>query len=263
MELVTRGLRIERGGRTLVDALEVTLRGGEIWVVLGPNGAGKSSLLLALSGIVPASGGTIELGGTPLGQLGPRERSRRLAWQGELPRAEFGFTVEERLGLVPSAARKPEAALDRLELGSLATRRLAELSAGERQRVELAALWLREAPVWLMDEPTAYLDLRHQVHWLETLRHERDHGRTIVVVLHDLTQAHAVADGALLVRGDGPVLAGPGEALMEPSALEDLYRTPLEQVRSSHGLALLPRYPAKKAKSEQRSQAHVAHPRPV
>ncbi|MCP5057165.1 MAG: ABC transporter ATP-binding protein [bacterium] len=242
MELLTHGLELRRGDAVLILDLDMAVGPGEIWAVLGPNGSGKSTLLLALAGVLRPTAGEVLLDGKRLSRWLPTERGQRIAWQGSLPSAEFGFKVHERLELVPSRTRKVNDALERLDLGPLAERRLFELSAGERQRVELAALWLRDAPVWLLDEPTTHLDLRHQVSCLDLLREEAGNGRSLVVVLHDLTQAHAIADQALLLRADETHETGPAVELLLPEKLEPVFGTRLHVAQGQEESALLPAY---------------------
>lgn len=242
MGLVVEGLRLVRGGRLLIDGLDLSLSRGSIWVVLGPNGSGKSSLLLTLAGELLATDGMVRLEGVPIQKWTPWRRAAQIGWQGALPSAEFGFTVGERLASVPEGSREVRDALEVLDLERFSSRRLGELSAGERQRVELAALWLREAPVWLLDEPTAHLDLRHQIRLLDLLREEARAGRTIVVVLHDLSQAHALADRAVALFGDGRVRSGPTDDVLEPAFLENLYGARVQYVRGESGNGLLPVY---------------------
>ena len=238
-------LGVQRDGRRLFSGLSLQVRAGEICVVLGPNGAGKSSLLLALAGWLAPSSGRVHLDGRPVLDWSPAARARRLAWQGGTSTADFGLRVHERLALA-GGRRGPERhrrALATLELEGMEERRLEALSAGERQRVELAALSLREAPCWLLDEPTAHLDLRHQVRWIGQLRRERRAGRAMVVVLHDLPQAQALADYAVLLRGDGHCRWGPARDLLCTTTVSALYRTPIASHRDESGTArLAPRY---------------------
>ncbi len=250
MGLVTQSLQLVRGGRVLVEELDLSFSSGCTWAVLGPNGSGKSSLLFALSGELAPAAGEVHLDGKPIRAWSPRRRAERIAWQGELPSADFGFTVAERLGAAPARSRAPEAALERLDLGGLEDRRLNELSSGERQRVELAALWLRDAPIWLLDEPTAHLDLCHQVRWLEILQEEAAIGRTIVIVLHDLSQAHAVADRAVVLFGDGHTQCGAAEALLEPGLLLRLYGVRVQRLSGDNAVELLPVYPGRICRRE-------------
>lgn len=242
MELLAQSLCIDRGERRLIEGLNVDFGSGQAWVVLGPNGSGKSSLLLALAGELSPRAGEIWIGDRLLHSLRASQRAERVAWQGDLPRVEFGSTVAERLDLVPAQSRAPEEALELLDLAPLARRRLYQLSAGERQRVELAAVWLRPAPIWLLDEPTAHLDLRHQVRWLGVLRDEVSSGRCVIVVLHDLTQAHAIADNSLLLFGDGRVVSGRASSLLVPTPLAELYGTPIQQLVGARGNELIPLY---------------------
>lgn len=224
--LKTENLSVQRGGHVLVDALNFTLETGRICAVLGPNGAGKSSLLLALAGLIPCSG-EVMLNGAPLSCYWRSEFAKLVAWQGELPSVEFGLTVRQRLALAAQGSDTAiHACASRMEIVSRLDRPLGELSAGERQRTELAALMLRDVPLWLLDEPTAHLDLRHQVQCIGMLRTQREKGRSMLVVLHDIAQAMAIADSVILVDGHGH--AEYGEArLLDAARMSRLYATPL------------------------------------
>jgi len=236
--LQATGVGIERGNHSLFSDLTCTFHAGEVTVVLGPNGAGKSSLLLALAGLIPASG-QLELAGEPLSSYDRHTLSRRIAWQGEQPPTEFGLTVEQRLQL---AAGEPDAAIASvaldMDIAPLLARPLGELSSGERQRVELAALMLRETPIWLLDEPTAHLDLKHQIHCIGMLKTQAEHGRAIVTVLHDIQQAMAVADQLILIDGKGGVLCGSAYELFNSATLTELFHAPVVQ----QGAVLIPDY---------------------
>lgn len=237
--LRVRDLSIRRGGRILVKRVSLQLAAGGVLAVLGPNGAGKSSLLLALAGLLPAQGGSIELAGRPLPATSRRAIAALIAWQGELPPTDFGLTVEQRLRLANAEAEGMAAALAQLDLDGMQGRTLAELSAGERQRVELAAVMLRDCPIWLLDEPTAHLDLKHQAAWLAIMRREAGRGRAIAVVLHDINQAASVATKALLVYGDGRASYGGSGALLAPDSLARLYGVPLVCLRDTAGRSVL------------------------
>ncbi|HCS13742.1 MAG: iron dicitrate ABC transporter ATP-binding protein [Zetaproteobacteria bacterium CG06_land_8_20_14_3_00_59_53] len=227
-------LSVQRGGHVLVDALDFTLQAGRICAVLGPNGAGKSSLLLAIAGLIPFQG-RVELAGRSLSALGRAGLADRVAWQGDLPSVEFGLTVHQRLELAASGDTGGIASIaGEMEIGALLGRPLGELSAGERQRTELAALMLRDVPLWLMDEPTAHLDLRHQVQCIGMLRRRRQQGRSILVVLHDLAQAMAVADHVILVDGQGHAAYGDAD-MLDAGRLSQLYATPLCRQGSGFG----------------------------
>lgn len=235
-------LLVKRGGTTLLSGLNCELRAGEVVVVLGPNGAGKSSLLLALAGLIPASG-SIELDGTALSCYSRSELTRKVAWQGELPPTEFGLTVRQRLDLAAGEAIDAvESTAIRMDIGSLLQRPLGELSSGERQRTELAALMLRQTPIWLLDEPTAHLDLKHQIHCINMMKAERDRGRAIVTVLHDIQQAMAVADHLILIDGRGGAEYGEAKDLFANSKLSQLFDAPV----ITEGAVLVPDYGERK-----------------
>lgn len=237
--LTIRDLGIHRGGRELFRGLQLTLAPGEVLVVLGPNGVGKSSLLLALAGMLPATG-EIALAGKALATMSRREIAAQIAWQGELPPTEFGLTVAQRLWLAAPEAADMTTVLRQLDLADMCHRPLGEMSSGERQRVELAAVMLRDAPIWLLDEPTAHLDLKHQAAWLTMMRRQAAEGRAIVVVLHDVQQAASVATSVVLIDVHGGASFGTAEAMLTPARLSALYGVRLLQWKHAGRRLLIP-----------------------
>ncbi len=242
-------LSLIRGHRRLIRDLSFSINPGQITVIMGPNGSGKSSLLLALLGLLPINSGFIQLNGRPLERFSRRDISRLMAWQGDMPPTEFGLTVHQRLelalerGLGELAGHDMEDICHLLEIGHLLKRRLAELSAGERQRTELAATLLRNTPLWLLDEPVAHLDLKHQVSWLALMKHYAQAGKAILAVLHDVQQACAIADEVILISDKGQATFGPADVMLTEKTLEELFQTPLSRLSDTNGRAvLLPSY---------------------
>ncbi len=241
--LELRQATLQRGGRTLFTKFSASVVAGRVTVVMGPNGTGKSSLLLALAGMLPVSG-SIVLRSKPLTEYTRMEIAQEIAWQGDLPPTEFGLTVMQRLQLAGGehhANCYPSASL--LEVDGLLGRTLGELSSGERQRVELAALMLRDCPVCLLDEPTAHLDLRHQIICLNMLRHQSRYGRVVVVVLHDIQQAVSIANDVILLDGRGNIEAGNASVMLTRERLQAVFGVPI------HGASLLPDYQGSECES--------------
>jgi len=229
-------LTLQRGGHTLFTGFSSAVVAGRVTVIMGSNGTGKSSLLLALAGMLPVSG-KIVLQGKLLNEYTRMEIAREIAWQGDLPPTEFGLTVMQRLQLAGGehhAKLYPSARL--MEVGELLGRTLGELSSGERQRVELAALMLRDCPICLLDEPTSHLDLRHQIICLNILRHEAEQGRAMVVVLHDIQQAMSIADDVILLDAKGHIDTGAAATMLTQERLQAVFGVSL------HATSLLPKY---------------------
>ena len=236
--LTLSNLSVERGGNRLLTELNCCINTGEIIVILGPNGAGKSSLLLALAGLIPASG-QIELIGKPLSSYERSELTREIAWQGELPPTEFGLTVKQRLELAANEEAEAITAIaDTMDITALLERPLGKLSSGERQRTELAALMLRDTPIWLLDEPTAHLDLKHQIQCINIINQQRKKGRAVMTVLHDIQQAMAVADFLILIDGKGGAEYGVAKQLFASQTLSQLFDAPV----ITQGAVLVPDY---------------------
>ena len=225
------GVTIELGGRRVVDEVTLEVPAGELLALVGPNGAGKSTLLSALAGERRPDAGGVYIDDRRVRTIEPLDLARIRSVLTQDNAVSFPFLVSEvvEMGRSPWArtpardldAQAIEAALERTDVAHLVERRFTELSGGERARVSLARVLAQETPVVLLDEPTAALDLRHQEDVLRIARELAREGRTVVVVLHDLSLAGAYADRvALLDRGRLRALGTPLEVLTEPLIAE-------------------------------------------
>lgn len=210
-------------GRVVLEDVSLTVRPGKILVLLGPNGCGKSTLLRTIPGLLPALGGEVLLDGRPLRAYTPKEAAQRIAY---LPQSRTVPSITARRmvlhGRFPYLSyprryrREDYAAADRAlalaDAAELADRPLPELSGGQRQKVYLAMALAQETEVILMDEPTTYLDVRHQLEVLALTRRLAAEGKAAVLVLHDLCLALSMADEiAVLDKGRLLALAPPEE----------------------------------------------------
>jgi len=227
MSLVARQLSLQAGSRTLVDALDLALKPGEVLGILGPNGAGKSTLISVLTGLAVPARGQVTLDSQALATLPPLTRAQHI---GLLPQGDeggfFGSVADfVALGHYPFGA----AAVDLTplfatwELADLALRPLDTLSGGERQRARLAQLAAQQPRIALLDEPLTHLDPAHQARLLAWARGEADAGRSVVLTLHDPNWAACHCDRLLFLYGDGRWQLGTPADLLTPAALEALY----------------------------------------
>ncbi|MFD1331051.1 heme ABC exporter ATP-binding protein CcmA [Methylopila musalis] len=183
MKLVADGLGVDRGGRMVLRGVDFSVAAAEALIVLGPNGAGKSTLLRAIAGLVPLAEGRVELeNGDPDAHPGDA-----LHLLGHQDGVKAGLTVRRNL----TAARDilggdgdPDAALARVGLGHAAELPGSVLSAGQRRRLALARLLAAPRPVWLLDEPTAALDVAGQELLAELMAEHRSKGGLIVAATH-------------------------------------------------------------------------------
>ncbi|MGH4027900.1 heme ABC transporter ATP-binding protein [Actinomycetota bacterium Odt1-20B] len=230
------GVRVRLGGRDVLAGVTLAARAGEVLALVGPNGAGKSTLLAALAADLPADEGVVRVCGRPATGWSAPELALRRAVLPQSAALSFPFTVEEvvRMGRAPWAGtrrgsdedddRVVAESLAATEVDAFAARPFAALSGGERARVALARVLAQRAPLLLLDEPTAALDLRHQELVLRLCRERAAAGDAVVVVLHDLGLAAAYADRAAVLC-DGRVAAegAPGEVFTE-ELLSRVYR---------------------------------------
>lgn len=252
MRLEARALAVQLGGRWLFRDLSAAFEPGSFTVVVGPNGAGKSTLLRCIAGLHPPTSGTIALDDRSLLDVPRRERARALAYlpqhtplYHDLPASEVVL-----LGRLPhlhrlrppssNDVRRVDEALADVGVGALATRPISTLSGGERQRVMLARMLATEAPIFLLDEPTAALDIGHALRFLDLLRSLAKEGRTIVVALHDLDLADRFATDAIFLHGDGTFEAGSRERVMEPDRLAEVFAVTIARTAEGHLHITLP-----------------------
>lgn len=211
---------LRRDARTVSHNLSLAIADGSFTVIIGPNACGKSTLLAALSRLLAPVHGQVVLDGKDIRDYPAREVARRLGLLPQSAQAPDGISVAELVarGRYPHQSflqqwsKADEAAVLRAmaatQVSGLAERMIDELSGGQRQRVWIAMVLAQETPLLLLDEPTTYLDIAHQLELLELLAELNRQGRTVVAVLHDLNQAcryatHLVAmrDGAIIAQG--------------------------------------------------------------
>jgi len=222
---------------------------GEILVLVGPNGSGKSTLLAALGRALVPRLGTVRLGAQGLRAIAPRPFARQVARLAQFPACPDGATVEELVSSGRHAHRRalagPSAtdvaavrdALRTVDLLDVRRRKVETLSGGERRRAWLAMALAQHAPVLLLDEPTAGLDLRQQCEVLALLTElNRQRGVTIAAVLHDLEHAAALAHRVAIVHRGRLYAVGPPDACVTPEALRDVFGIEANVVRDRHGL---------------------------
>lgn len=255
LELQVAGLVLHAGGRAsarrLAGGLNLTLQAGERWVVLGPNGAGKSTLIATLAGLLPVSQGAVSLQQSRLSDWVPEHLARWRAWCPQFWSDPFPARVDETvraarrgrpdaraagasmgLGGADSShdADDFDALLHSLDLTGLAAADVRQLSGGERQRVALAAALWQDAPLLLLDEPTAHLDLAHQQQLLAVLQAHAERGGAVCVSLHDVQLAWQLATHAVLFDGMGGAWAGPRETVMTPARLSAAFGVAIDRV---------------------------------
>lgn len=248
-----RGVTVELGGKPVVVDVDATVGGGEWLALIGPNGAGKTTLLRAIARLV-AFRGEIELAGRPVTELSRGELARLVAVVPQDPSTPPWMTVAEYvlLGRTPhlgplakEGARDRDAAaraLARLDLLPFAHRRLGTLSGGEKQRAVVARALAQEAPVVLLDEPTAALDIGHQQQALELLDALRaESGLTLVAAMHDLTLAAQYADRMLLLDSGRVVADGTPADVVTEAAIARHYGAAIDVVAVGDRIAVVPR----------------------
>jgi ABC-type cobalamin/Fe3+-siderophores transport system ATPase subunit len=250
--LRVEGLRLAVGLRSLIEPFTQDFEPGQLWCIAGPNGAGKTTLLGTLAGMLRPAAGRIALNGRALSSWPLAALARQRAWLAQTVRDAFGASVLETvlLGRYPYLAgmgweqaqdlQAAQAALDTLGLAALGARDILSLSGGERQRVALAAILCQDAPLLLLDEPLAHLDLHHQVACLEVLAHCTARGATVIFSCHDLNLARRYASHALLLDGRGAAAAGPAREVLSAARASQAFGYPLVLIERDGHEALVP-----------------------
>jgi iron complex transport system ATP-binding protein len=233
--LEARDVRVRIGDVDILHGADLSVRAGELVAVVGPNGAGKSTLSRAVSGLQKLEGGDVRWGGTPLEELKGRKIARLRAFVPQRAPVPAGVTVREAVELGRSPHIKPlgrptrhdreavDRALARTNVAAFAERKLTTLSGGELQRVQIAVGLAQEAPVLIADEPTSHLDLGATASVARLLRGLADDGLSVILVVHDLALAAAVADTVVVMAKGRSAATGAPRDVLTPDRLSEIW----------------------------------------
>ncbi|MGW4062421.1 ABC transporter ATP-binding protein [Amycolatopsis sp. NPDC004747] len=234
--LRVQDLRVAYDDRVVIDGLDLEIPPGRITAIVGANACGKSTLLRTLARLLTPKSGTVYLDGRSIQDLPTRQVAQRLGILPQSPVAPEGMTVADLVG----RGRAPHqswwrqwstsdedavrAALEATELTDLADRPVDELSGGQRQRAWIAMAVAQDTPVLLLDEPTTYLDLAHQIDVLDLVVDlNRADGRTVVMVLHDLPQACRYADHLIAMKAGRVVASGEPASVITEELVDEVF----------------------------------------
>ena len=229
-----RELRAAYDGVETLHGVSAHLAPGKLTAIIGPNGCGKSTLMKCAVGLMKPSGGEILLNGQPLSVIPEKERARHLSY---MPQSRIAPDISVRHlvthGRYPhlkwgqSLRREDreivQAAIERVKLGALVNRPVSRLSGGERQRAYLAMMLAQQTAVMLLDEPTVYLDLSSQFALMELLRALCREGRSVILVLHELSLALEYTDSLLLMERGRLVAAGSPEEVYRTGQIQRVF----------------------------------------
>ena len=240
-------MEFQRGDACVLREVSLALHQGEITAICGPNGAGKSTLLGVLSGDLQPMHGAVQLDGKPLADFSPAELACRRAVLEQAPRLDAPFAVRALVAFglaamptIPSrqAAAIVAAAMADADVEAFADRPITQLSGGERHRAHLARVFAQIAGgrslghdcTLLLDEPTASLDLAHQINVMRRLRTVTQSATGVAVVLHDLNLAAGFADRVVLMKAGRIVAAGVPHEILTTPTLTEVYEAPLSVI---------------------------------
>lgn len=234
--LTARGLTLSYEERTVVEDLDLDVPHGRVTVIVGPNACGKSTLLRALGRLLKPRRGAVLLDGAELARIPTRTIAQSIGLLPQTPVAPEAITVADLI----SRGRQPHQrwwqqwseederavtnAMERTDVTQLAERSVDELSGGQRQRVWIAMALAQDTDLLLLDEPTTYLDISHQVEVLDLVRQlNRERGRTVVAVLHDLNQAARYADHLVAMKAGRIVARGRPSHIVTVDLVRDVF----------------------------------------
>jgi len=245
--LHAQDVHVEIGGTPILHGADLHVAAGELVAVVGPNGAGKSTLARAVTGLQRLAGGTVHWGEDELADLRPRRLARLRAFVPQRPRVPAGVTVRDavRIGRSPHVGPLQRMTRDdhdavaraiaRAGVEQFEERMLTTLSGGELQRVQIAVALAQEAPALIADEPTSHLDLGAAAGVARLLRGLADEGLAVVLVVHDLALAAAVADRVVVMADGRTVATGPAHDVLDAARIAEVWRVDAALERDDDG----------------------------
>jgi len=245
-----RGVEVTIGGNHILKGADLTLNTGELLAVVGPNGAGKSTLARAVCGLRKPSAGTVHWSGQEIRTLKGRDLARLRAFVPQRAQVPNGVTVHDAVSIGRSSHLKPfqsfsredreeiEASLARAKMSGFEDRQLSTLSGGEMQRVQIAIGLAQGAPVLVADEPTAQLDLGATAAVSKLLRELVSDGLGVVLIVHDLALAAAIADRVLVISEGRSIATGTPREVLSQQLISEVWQVEAELVEHDGRSAL-------------------------
>lgn len=221
--------------RPIIEGIDLTIETGTITALIGPNGCGKSTLLKTIGRLLKPRAGKVQVDGLDVTATPPKRVAQTIAYLPQSPVVPTAITVEQLvaygraphqslLGIKsPADIEKIDHAIGMTGLGDLRRQPVSELSGGQRQRAFIAMVLAQDTPYVMLDEPTTFLDIRHQVETLELVRELHALGRTSVVVLHDIGQAARYADRLVVMKQGRVATEGKAVDVISPDLVRDVY----------------------------------------
>lgn len=253
--LQTRELHVKLGGKKILHDINLSFEEGKVYALCGGNGCGKTTLLKALIGLLPLVRGEVLLQGKNIRHYSAKERARTITMLAQIHQTIPQMTVRElvacgrfshwRYGTASANDNQTaiQQALQWTQLIELADCFMSELSGGQQQRAWLAMAVAQQTSLLLLDEPSNFLDVHHQVEMLAMVRMlSREHGFTVIWVLHDLNQAAAFSDSMILLKNGALFCQDVPDKIMQPSILAEVFSLSMPRLQEAKTPVCLPDY---------------------
>tara|TARA_R110001592_G_scaffold187866_2_gene432791 strand:+ start:5997 stop:6761 length:765 start_codon:yes stop_codon:yes gene_type:complete len=231
----TENLTIAYGDNIIIEDLSLTVQQGKITALIGPNGCGKSTLLKGLARINKASAGQVLLNNQLLSSFADKQLAQKMSLLPQVLITPEGITVQRLVeygrspyishwGKLGNVDKNIVAdAMQETQVSEFATQSVESLSGGQRQRAWIAMILAQDTDIVMLDEPTTYLDLSHQIELMKLMQAMKDKGKTVIVVLHDLNQACRYCDHLVVMKQGKVVTEGAPESVFTEQLLYDVF----------------------------------------
>lgn len=234
------------GEEEVLHHINLLFKPGKVTVIVGPNGCGKSTLLKSMIRLNHHISGEILVDGTNVEILGPSELAQQVTYlpQNKMPVdiTVFRMVLHGRFPYLkyPRRYRKEDVeiaqrAIEKMEISHLAEKNLRQLSGGLQQKVYIAMALAQNTSIIVMDEPMVYLDISHQIQLMDMARELADNGKTVIMVLHDLTQALRKADEIVVMQDGVIVMCGTPEEIYTSGVVEQVFEIGLDRIQTTNG----------------------------